>query len=172
MAFTAALFGLVLHNRGTKRIGFRIASMATGGVGFTTCSYRWLSRWYRFGNGPPTPAENEHDTDPSSSGPPKQQVTTSNASGLTSHYTRARAVAASPGDRPLRNPITGIAGCCARYQRPRRRRSINSYHEIAPSHCVPQTRDHAKFGFQLRPSKQKFATCETGGNVQFALRKF
>jgi hypothetical protein len=36
----------------------------------------------------------------------------------------------------------------------------------------PRAREHAIFGFQLGPSKQEFATGETGGSGQFALQKF
>jgi hypothetical protein len=36
-----------------------------------------------------------------------------------------------------------------------------------------QAQDHAKSGFQLRPSKQEFATSDMGRkNGQFALQKF
>jgi hypothetical protein len=38
--------------------------------------------------------------------------------------------------------------------------------------AFPDAQDHAKCGFQLRPSEQEKATSEMGFNGQFALQKF
>jgi hypothetical protein len=57
--------------------------------------------------------------------------------------------------------MTGIATCCAR--------AASGHAAAVPAIpvmksrrriCLPQARDHAIFGFQLRSSKQKFATRE------------
>jgi hypothetical protein len=52
-----------------------------------------------------------------------------------------KAIAASPGDRPLRNPTTGIA-CCARRERPRGRRAAEKRNEFTSPHIrTPAQRD-------------------------------
>jgi hypothetical protein len=65
----------------------------------------------------------------------------------------------------LRNPITGIAGCCAR--------AAIGHATVDPAILVMKSRrhiafprlgEHAKGGVQLRPSEQEIATSEMGFN--------
>jgi hypothetical protein len=60
---------------------------------------------------------------------------------------------------------------CACSERPRSHCSSNSCNKIASSHCPTRGSGLRKFGIQLRPSKQEFATSEMGLKGQFALQK-
>src|SRR5215470_11639946 len=62
-----------------------------------------------------------------------------------------------------------LARLCPRRDRPTGRCAANNLHEITPSHCRLRSKT-TLFGIQLRSSKQKIASSETGLNAQCALQ--
>ena len=66
--------------------------------------------------------------------------------------TRAQAARARPRGPLMRYPITGIAGCCARGERPRRRRAAEKRDEIASPHGLPSVGQRPHLTTALRAS--------------------
>ena len=55
-----------------------------------------------------------------------------------------------------RNPITGIAGCCApRRERPRSRRTAEQRDELAPLHSITSSATASSVGGTVRPSIER-----------------
>ena len=69
------------------------------------------------------------------------------------------------GDVGLRNPITGIAGCCARAASGQRRRAAEQRDELAPLHSITSSARASSVGGTSRPSALAVLRLMTSSNL-------
>ena len=74
-------------------------------------------------------------------------------------------IGVGPGDRPLRNPITGIAGCCARAASGQRRRTAEQRDELAPLHSITSSARASRRRRISRPSALAVLRLITNSNL-------